>query len=131
MAMLSLGCEPHELPDSMRDINYGVPRPAPDMPNCEYAQDDTTESVARPAEMFARSPVDSARTNRHTPAKRPAYRPLPTNPVPATQRPVTKQPTRVYRSTACPPADKKKVDVKSPPAELLEALIVEPKPTDE
>ena len=131
IAMLALGCAPSDLPDSMRDINYGVPRPSPDMPNCEYEDEDTTDVVARPAEMFARSPVDSARTNRHTPVKRPAHRPLPTNPAPTTKRTVTKQPTRVYRSTACPPADKKKVDVKSPPAELLEALIVEPKPIDE
>jgi hypothetical protein len=131
MAMLALGCAPHQLPDSMRDVNYGVPRPSPDMPNCEYEKDDTTETVARPAEMFARSPVDSARTDRHTPAKRPAYRPLPTNPAPATQPVVTKQPTRVHRSTASKPADKNKATPKAPPAELLETLIVEPKPIDE
>ena len=131
IAMLALGCEPHELPDSMRDINYQVPRPSPDMPNCEYAQDNTAESVARPSEMFARSPVDSARTNRHTPAKRPAYRPLPTNPASATQPVVTKQPTRVHRSTASKSADKNKAASKAPPAELLETLILEPEPIDE
>ena len=131
MAILALGCQPDELPDSMRNINYQAPRPAPDMPNCEYEDDDTTAVVARPAHMFARSPVDSARTNRYTPAPRRAHRPLPTNPTPTTQRSVTKQPTRVHRSTASQPADKKKAGVKGPPPELLESLILEPEPIDE
>ena len=128
MAMLALGCQPDELPDSMRNVNYQVPRPAPDMPNCEYEEDDTTEAVARPAEMFAPSPVDSARTHRHIPAPRRTHRPLPKNPTPATKPVVTKQPTRVHRSMACPPADK---NVKAPPAELLETITVEPEPIDE
>lgn len=131
ITMLAFGCESNDLSDTMRDMNYQIPHPAPDMPNCEYEKDDTMEAVARPAEMFARSPVDSARTDRHTPVKRPAYRPLPTNPTPATKPVVTKQPTRVHRSTASKPADPKKATPKAPPAELLETLIVEPEPIDE
>ena len=131
MAMLALGCEPHQLPDSMRDINYGVPRPAPDMPNCEYEKEDTQASVARPAGMFAASPVDSARTDRYTPPKPRTHRPLPKNPAPATQRTVTKQPTRVHRSTASKTVDEKTSATKAPPAELLETLILEPEPVDE
>jgi hypothetical protein len=130
IAMLALGCEPNQLPDSMRDINYGVPRPAPDMPDCEYEHEDTAAVVARPAEMFTRSPVDSARTNRYTPVKRPTYRPLPTHPTPA--RPVvTKKPTRVHRSTASKTVGKKTSATKAPPAELLETLILEPEPIDD
>jgi hypothetical protein len=131
MAMLAFGCEPHELPDSMRDINYQVPRPAPDMPNCEYENEDTTDVVARPAEMFARSPVDSARTNRHTPPKPRTHRPLPKNPAPKTQRTSMKRPTRVHRSTASKTGDEKTSASKTPPAELLEVLVVEPEPIDD
>ena len=130
MAMLALGCEPGELPDSMRDINYQAPRPAPDMPNCEYEDDDTTNVVARPAHLFARSPVDSARTNRYTPPKPRTRRPLPTNPAPKTQRTSIKQPTRVHRSTASKKVGEKTSAAKAPPAELLEVLIVEPEPVN-
>jgi hypothetical protein len=130
MAMLALGCGTDDLPDSMRDINYGVPRPSPNMPNCEYANDDTTAVVARPAEMFAPSPVDSARTNRHTPPKPRTHRPLPKNPAPKTPRTPMKRPTRVHRSTASKTVDEKTSTSKAPPAELLEVLIVEPEPMD-
>ena len=80
IAMLALGCEPHELPDSMRDINYQVPRPSPDMPNCEYAQDNTAESVAdRPKCSLVRRWIPPGPTDIPPRNDRPTvrYRPTP------------------------------------------------------